>query len=77
VAGGSERWYVALLIDPGTGEIEVYGPVDEPNSVVLAAELHASLAAKAELGEVGILILPLRPTAARFAAAAPEAPAAG
>jgi hypothetical protein len=44
--------------------------------VVLTAELLAALAADHELGEVGVLILPLQPTAARLAAA-PEAPAAG
>ena len=36
----SGRKYVALLIDPDTGEIEAYGPVDEPNAVVLAGELR-------------------------------------
>ena len=29
----SGRKYAALLIDPDTGEIEAYGPVDEPNAV--------------------------------------------
>jgi hypothetical protein len=76
VVGGSGRRYVVLLIDPSTGEIEAFGPVDEPNAAVLAAELHAALAADAELGEVGVLILPLQRTAARFVSS-PEAPAAG
>jgi hypothetical protein len=77
VVGGSGRQrYVALLIDTSTGEIEAHGPVDEPNAVVLAAELHAALAADAELREVGVLILPLRPPATRLVAP-PEAPAAG
>jgi hypothetical protein len=65
VAGASGRQYVALLIDPTTGEIEAYGPADEPDAVVLAAELQTALAADAELREVGVLVLPLRPTAAR------------
>jgi hypothetical protein len=73
MAGRSGRRYVALLIDPSTGELEAYGPVDEPDAVVLAAELHAALAADAELREVGVLILPLRPAAGRFAAAAEAA----
>jgi hypothetical protein len=76
VVGPGRQQYVALLIDPDTGEIEAYGPVDEPSAVVLAAELHAALAADAELREVGVLILPLRPPAARLLAP-PEAPAAG
>ncbi len=76
MVGGSGRRYVVLLIDPSTGEIEAVGPVDEPNAAVLAAELHAALAADAELGEVGVLILPLQLTAARFVSS-PEAPAAG
>lgn len=65
MAGASGRQYVALLIDPATGEIEVYGPADEPDAVVLAAELQTALAADAELREIGVLVLPLRPTAAR------------
>jgi hypothetical protein len=76
VVGPRGQHYVALLIDPSTGELEAYGPVDEPNAVVLAAELHAALAADAQLREVGVLILPLRPPAARLIAP-PEAPAAG
>ena len=74
--GGPSRQYVVLLIDPTTGEIETFGPVDEANAVVLAAELHTALAADTELGEVGVLILPLQPTAARFVAS-PETPEAG
>jgi hypothetical protein len=65
LAGASGRQYVALLIDPTTGEIEAYGPADEPDAVVLAAELQTALAADAELREVGVLVLPLRPTTAR------------
>jgi hypothetical protein len=73
--GGPRRRYVVLLIDPSTGEIEAFGPVDEPNAVVLAAELRTALATDPELGEVGVLILPLQPAAARFVGS-PEAPAA-
>jgi hypothetical protein len=76
MGGRSARHYVALLIDPGSGELEAYGPVDEPNAVVLAAELHTALAADAELREVGVLMLPLRPTAARRVDA-PDVSAAG
>jgi hypothetical protein len=42
----------------------------------LAEELRDALAADAELREVGVLILPLRPTAASRVAA-PEAPTTG
>jgi hypothetical protein len=73
---GPGRQYVALLIDPSTGEIEAYGPVDDPNAVVLAEELRNALAVDVKLGEVGVLILPLRPTAARRVPA-PEAPTTG
>jgi hypothetical protein len=66
VVDTSSRQYVALLIDPTIGEVEVFGPVDEPDAVVLAAALRAALAADPELGEVGVLILPLQPIAARF-----------
>jgi hypothetical protein len=76
VVNGQGRQYVALLIDPSTGEIEAYGPADELNAVLLAEELRVALAADAELEEVGVLILPLRPTAARHVAA-PEAPTTG
>jgi hypothetical protein len=77
VAGASGRQYVALLIDPTTGEIEAYGPADEPDAVVLAAELQTALAADAELREVGVLVLPLRPTAARRVEAADVSAAGG
>ena len=40
MGGASGRQYVALLIDPTTGEIEAYGPAAEPDAVVLAAELQ-------------------------------------
>ena len=76
VVNGPGRQYVALLIDPSTGEIEAYGPADELNAALLAEELRVALAADAELQEVGVLILPLRPTAARRVAA-PEAPTTG
>jgi hypothetical protein len=66
VVGGPGRQYVVLLIDPCTGEIEAHGPVDEPHAVVLAGELRAALAGDAELGEVGVLILPLQPVASRL-----------
>jgi hypothetical protein len=72
----SGRQYVALLIDPSTGQIEAYGPADEPDAVVLAAELQTALAADAELREVGVLVLPLRPTAVRRVDA-PDVSAAG
>jgi hypothetical protein len=75
-AGEPSRRYVVLLTDPTTGEIEAFGPVDEPNAVVLAAQLPTALAADPELGEVGVLLLPLQHTTARFVAS-PEAPAAG
>jgi hypothetical protein len=65
VVDASSRKYVILLIDPDSGEIEAYGPVDEPNAVVLADELRVALAGDAELCEVGVLILPLQPTARR------------
>ncbi|MDT0352816.1 hypothetical protein [Pseudonocardia charpentierae] len=65
MAGASGRQYVALLIDPTTGEIEAYGPANEPDAVVLAAELQTALTADAELREVGVLVLPLRPTTTR------------
>jgi hypothetical protein len=74
VVDGPGRQYVVLLIDPGTGEIEAYGPVEEPHAVVLAGELRAALAADAELGEVGVLILPLQPAASRLVGA-PHPPA--
>jgi hypothetical protein len=76
VVNGPGRQYVTLLIDPSTGEIEAYGPVDELNAVLLAEELRVALAADAELREVGVLILPLRPTAARRFDA-PGAPTTG
>jgi hypothetical protein len=69
MGAASGRQYVALLIDPTTGEIEAYGPTDEPDAVVLAAELQTALAADAELCEIGVLVLPLQPTAARRVAA--------
>ena len=66
MAGPSGRQYVApLLVNSTTGEIEAYGPADEPDAIVLAAELQTALAADAEMREVGVLVLPLRPTAAR------------
>jgi hypothetical protein len=65
MAGASGRQYIALLIDPTTGEIEAYGPANEPDVVVLAAELQTALTADAELREVGVLVLPLRPTTTR------------
>jgi hypothetical protein len=65
MAGASGRQYVALLIDPTTGEIEAYGPANEPDAVVLAAELQTALTADAELREVGVLVLSLRPTTTR------------
>jgi hypothetical protein len=76
VVNGPGQQYVALLIDPSTGEIEAYGPADELNAVLLAEELRVALATDAELQEVGVLILPLRPIAARHVAA-PEAPTTG
>ena len=76
MVNGPGRQYVALLIDPSTGEIEAYGPADELNAVLLAEELRVALAADAELREVGVLILPLQPTAGRRVAA-PEAPTTG
>ncbi len=48
MAGEPSRRYVVVFIDPTTGEIEVFGPVDEPDAVVLAAELHSALAADPE-----------------------------
>jgi hypothetical protein len=53
VVNGQGRQYVALLIDPSTGEIEAYGPADELNAVLLAEELRVALAADAELREGG------------------------
>jgi hypothetical protein len=76
MGAASGRLYVALLIDPTTGEIEAYGPADEPDAVVLAAELQTALAADAELREIGVLVLPLQPTAARRVTA-PDVAAAG
>ena len=76
MAGGSVRQYVVLFIDPDTGEIEAHGPVEEPHAVELAGQFHAALAADAELGEVGVLILPLQPVAHR-SIAAPRPPAGG
>ncbi len=71
-----QQQYVALLIDPSSEEIEAYGPADELNAVLLAEELRVALATDAELQEVGVLILPLQPSAARFVAA-PEPPTTG
>jgi hypothetical protein len=52
MAGASGRQYVApLLVNSTTGEIEAYGPADEPDAIVLAAELQTALAADAELRE--------------------------
>jgi len=65
MVGEPGRQYVALLIDPTTGEIEAHGPVTEPLAVVLADELQAALAIDAELREIGVLILPLRPPTSR------------
>jgi hypothetical protein len=65
MGAASGRRYVALLINPTTGEIEAYGPADEPDAIVLAAELRTALPADAELREIGVLVLPLQPTAAR------------
>ena len=42
--------------------MRVEDAADEPDAVVLAAELQTALAADAELREVGVLVLPLRPT---------------
>ena len=64
VAGQDGDTSSRSLIDPSTGEIEAFGPVNEPNAVVLAAELRTALATDPELGEVGVLILPLQPPAA-------------
>jgi hypothetical protein len=69
MAVGIVRQYVVLFIDPGTGEIEVHGPVDEPRAVELAGEFRAALAADAELREVGVLILQVQPVAHRSVAA--------
>ena len=77
MGAASARQYVALLIDPTTGEIEAYGPADEPDAVVLAAELQTALAADAELREIGVLVLPLQPIAARRVAAPDVAAARG
>ena len=74
MVGGPGRQYVVLLIDPGTGEIEAHGPVDEPHAAVLAGELRAALAADAELGEVGVLILPLQSTMDRLVGARDSRP---
>jgi hypothetical protein len=76
MAGEPSPRYVVLLMDPTTGEIEAFGPVRESNAVVLAAQLHAALAADPELGEVGVLMLPLQHTTARFVASS-EASTAG
>ena len=76
MVNGQGRQYVALLIDPSTGEIEAYGPADELNAVLLAEELRVALAADAELQEIGVLILPLRPAAVRHGAT-PEPPTTG
>jgi hypothetical protein len=75
MAGGWVRQYVVLFIDPDTGEIEAHGPVGEPHAIELAGEFRAALVADAELGEVGVLILPLQPVAHRSPAARP--PTAG
>jgi hypothetical protein len=74
--GEPSRRYVVLLIDPDTGEIEAFGPVHEPNAVVLAAQLRTAVAADLELGEVGVLMLPLQHTTARVVASS-EASSAG
>lgn len=52
--------YVILLIDPDTGELEAYGPVDLARAVELAALLRAELAQDDD-HEIGMLILPLHP----------------
>jgi hypothetical protein len=76
VADESSRQYVVLLIDPDTGGVEAFGPVQEANAVVLAAQLHTALAADLELGEVGVLMLPLQHTTAPVVTSS-EASAAG
>lgn len=56
--------YVILLIDPDTGELEAFGPVDEATAAERAAAVRASIEA-GEAGEVGVLVLPLRPVHGR------------
>lgn len=51
--------YVILLIDPDTGDIEAYGPVDAAQAADLEALLRAEILQSDELGEVGLLVLPL------------------
>lgn len=54
--------YVILLIDPDTGELEAFGPVDEVTAAERAAAVRASVEAgeAGEVGEVGVLVLPLQ-----------------
>lgn len=56
--------FVILLIDPATGELEAYGPVDELVAAERAAAVRASIAG-GEAGEAGVLVLPLRPVHGR------------
>jgi hypothetical protein len=51
--------FVILLIDPSTGELEAFGPVDEVTAAERAAAVRASIEA-GEAGEVGVVVLPLQ-----------------
>lgn len=60
---GEAEAYVILLVDPDTGGIEAYGPVDALAAAERASTLSSALAVDEELAEFGVLILPLRPVA--------------
>ena len=51
--------YVILLIDPETGELEAFGPVDESTAAERASAVRATIEA-GEAGEVGVVVLPLQ-----------------
>jgi hypothetical protein len=51
--------FVILLIDPGSGELEAFGPVDEVTVAERVAAVRASIEAD-EVGEVGVVVLPLQ-----------------
>jgi hypothetical protein len=66
VAGGR---YVILLIDPDTGGIEVYGPLDDDEVVAEAARLRELLDGPEGPAEVGLLVAPLQAPGTRGARA--------
>jgi hypothetical protein len=53
--------FVLLTIDPESGEIEAYGPLDSPGAVAAVAGFEASRVSRSDGLEQGVLVLPLWP----------------